>query len=177
VSSHPLLARLASASRAALVISVVAACAAPTAPAASQPAPLPTASPTPAPATSEPVPTSLQPPNALLAVGGGRPTVGALGTYTWLGTGSDAPWLRGAPVKLPPGGAATVALEPPVALTSWSLKKTKPGDTDGSTARPIASGTGAVTFTVPSDGGTILLTVDFAANAGTANYFWALSPG
>jgi hypothetical protein len=34
-----------------------------------------------------------------------------------------------------------------------------------------------VEFTVPSDAGTILLTVDFAANAGTANYFWALSPG
>jgi hypothetical protein len=175
VNTRPLVVRLASASRTSLVITVIAAgCAAP---GVSPSAEVATPSPSPALAASLPPATNPQPPDALISIGGAGPIAGALGTYTWLGTGSDAPWLRGTPVKLPPGGAATVSLQPPAATASWSVRKAKPGDTDGSTARQIASGTGAVEFTVPSDAGTILLTVDFAANAGTANYFWALSPG
>jgi hypothetical protein len=178
MNTRPPLVRLASASRTAvvtIVITVIAAgCAAP---GASPSAAVATASPTLARPSAAPAQTNLQPPDALLSVGGGAPVVAALGTFTWLGTGSDGPWLRGTPVRLPPGGAATVSLQPPVATASWSVRKAKPDDTDGSTARQIASGTGPVAFTVPAQAGTILLTVDFAANAGTANYFWALSPG
>jgi hypothetical protein len=178
VNTRPPLVRLASASRTALVTIVItliaAGCAAPGASPSTAAA---TASPTPAGPSSLPPATNMQPPDALLRVGGTGPIAGALGTYTWLGTGSDGPWLRGTPVKLPPGGAATVSLEPPVPTASWSVRKAKPDDTDGRTARQIASGSGPVAFTVPSEPGTILLTVDFGANAGTANYFWALSPG
>ena len=90
---------------------------------------------------------------------------------------SDGPFLRGTPVKLRPGGAATISLQPPAAIATWSLRKARPGDTTGSTSRDIASGSGPIAFTVPSDAGTLVLRVDFAANVGTANYFWAFSPG
>jgi hypothetical protein len=81
------------------------------------------------------------------------------------------------PVKATPGSAARIVLEPPAAVATWSVKQAKPGDTDGSTARQIASGSGPITFAAPAEAGTIVLEVDFAANAGDANYFWALSPG
>jgi hypothetical protein len=118
-----------------------------------------------------------QPPDALLSVAGGAPTTGALGTFTWLGTGSDGPWLPGTPVNVPGHGAATVSFEPPVATTTWSVKQAQPGDIDGRTAREIASGSGPIGFSVPSKAGTILVSVEFAGDAGSANYFWALSPG
>jgi hypothetical protein len=117
-----------------------------------------------------------QPPNALLSVAGNPPIAGALGTYAWLGTGSDAPWLRGTPVTLPPGAGATVSFDPPVAFATWIVTRTRPGATNPTSQREIASGSGPIAFTVPAEAGTILLRVEFA-NAGDANYFWALSPG
>lgn len=142
---------------------------------------VPTASPppTPSPAPSAPLVATPdpQPPDALLSVGGGAPSIGELGTYTWLGAGSDAPWLPGTPVKLQAGVTATVSLEPPVAIATWSVREAKPGDRDGTTARGIASGSGPITFTVPAQAGSLAVQVRFAADAGDANYFWALTPG
>jgi hypothetical protein len=117
-----------------------------------------------------------QPPNAVLRVNDGAPSIGELGTYTWQGAGSDAPWLPGTPTRVAPGGAASVTLEAPVAIEAWSIKQAKPGGTDVG-ARQIAAGTGAVTFTVPAAAGTIALHVQFAGGAGDAVYFWALTPG
>jgi len=142
-------------------------------PSAAAPAvsPAPTASPT------APVGTpGAQPPDALLTVDGGPPSIGQLGTYTWLSAGSDAPWLPGTPIKVTPGGAASVSLDPPVPIAAWSIKQAKPGGTDIG-AREIAAGTGPIAFTVPAQAGTIAVQVRFAAGAGDANYFWALSPG
>jgi hypothetical protein len=173
--THRLPARLAAASRAGLVIALVAVgCAAPGVSPSTTGA---TAPPTPTAAApaSQPAPSNAEPPDALLTLGTMAPIPGVLGTYTWLGTGSDAPWLRGTPVTLPPGGTATVSLKPPVGTASWSIRKAKPGDASGTTARQIAAGTGPIAFTVPPEAGTILLTVDFAGGVGTANYFWALS--
>src|SRR3954452_7640141 len=39
------------------------------------------------------------PPEATLAVEGGDPVAGKLGTYIWADGGSDSPWLPGAPIK------------------------------------------------------------------------------
>jgi hypothetical protein len=136
----------------------------------------------PASAASSPSPSAaaiapgVEPPKALLSVAGGAATAGALGTYTWLGTGSDAPWLQGTPVKLPAGGAATVALEPSVPIAAWSVMKARPGG-DETTARDIGGGSGPIAFTVPNEAATIVLRVELASNAGDATYFWALSPG
>ena len=160
------------------VLLIAAACAAP---GISPTADAPTSSPPPPPSASAAAPPSTatpgaEPPSALLSVAGGPPIAGALGTYTWFGTGSDAPWLRGTPVKLPPGGAATVSLQPPAAVAAWSVRKAPPGG-DETTAREIATGSGPIAFNVPNEAATIVLRLEFAANAGDANYFWALSAG
>jgi hypothetical protein len=139
------------------------------------PSAAPTASPTPS--TPPAATPGSQPPDAVLGVDGGAPSKGELGTYTWLSAGSDAPWLPGTPVKAQPGAAATIVLEPPAAIATWSIRKAKPGASDETTAREIAAGSGPIIFSVPADAGTMVLQVQFAANAGDANYFWALSPG
>jgi hypothetical protein len=162
----------------AAIFLIAAGCAAPgISPTAAAPTPSPPPSPSAsaAPSPSEATP-GAEPPNALLTVDGRAPIAGALGTYTWFGTGSDAPWLRGTPVKLPPGGAATVSLEPPAALAAWSVSEAQPGG-DETTAREIATGSGPIAFSVPNEAATIVLRLEFAANAGDASYFWALSPG
>ena len=160
------------------ILLIAVGCAAPgVSPTAVVPTSPPSASPSPSASASPAATPGAQPPNALLSVAGGAPFAGQLGTYTWLGTGSDAPWLRGTPVRLPSGGAATVSFDPPVALaTTWVVTKTEPGGTSPSTQREIVSGSGPVAFTVPGEAGTLLLRVEFA-NSGDANYFWALSPG
>ena len=160
------------------VLLIAAACAAPgISPTAAAPTPSPPPSPSAsaAPSPSDATP-GAEPPSALLSVEGRAPIAGALGTYTWFGTGSDAPWLRGTPVKLPPGGAATVSLEPPADIAAWSVRKAPPG-ADETTAREIATGNGPIAFSVPNEAATIVLRLEFAANAGDATYFWALSPG
>src|SRR5215203_5583816 len=58
------------------------------------------------------------PPVALASVEGGDSVAAQLGTYTWAGTGSDAPWLQGAPMSVGPGEVLTVALDPVVGLAS-----------------------------------------------------------
>jgi hypothetical protein len=116
------------------------------------------------------------PPDALLSVDGGAVSRGEIGTYTWLGTGTDAPWLPGTPLKAASGGAASVTLAPPAPSTTWTVRIARPGDTQGSTARAVAEGSGPIQFTVPAGGGSLLVHVDFAANAGDANWFWSLSP-
>jgi hypothetical protein len=145
------------------------------APTASPPS---TASPSPSPSPSPVIETPAPlPPDAILSLDGGASSVGELGTYTWLSSGSDGPWLPGTPVRVAPGGAVSVSLEPPVAIAAWSIKLAKPSGTDIG-ARQIAAGTGTVpiAFTVPAQAGTISLYVQFAADAGDATYFWALSP-
>src|SRR5688500_217654 len=52
------------------------------------------------------------PPDAFLAVEGGDPVVGQLGTYVWLDTGSDSPWLPGAPLAVGAGEPLTLGLDP-----------------------------------------------------------------
>jgi hypothetical protein len=73
-------------------------------------------SPPPAPATAAAPSPSLAgrdaPPDAVLAAEGGDPVTGQLGTYVWLQTGSDAPWLPGAPLTVGTGEPLTVGLVP-----------------------------------------------------------------
>ena len=140
--------------------------------------PMPFPTPTASPSASSPSfgTPGAQPPNALLSVGGGAATRGQLGTFTWLGTGSDAPWLPGSPINVAAGGAATISFDPALGVAAWSIRKAKPGARDEIGAREIAAGNGAITFSVPAEAGTLALHVEFP-NAGDANYFWALSPG
>ena len=51
-----------------------------------------------------------EPPAAALAVEGGDPVTGQLGTFTWGDGGSDSPWLPGAPIAVGTGEQLTVSI-------------------------------------------------------------------
>ena len=51
-----------------------------------------------------------EPPAASLAVEGGDPVTGQLGTFTWGDGGSDSPWLPGSPIAVGTGERLTVSI-------------------------------------------------------------------
>jgi hypothetical protein len=114
-----------------------------------------------------------QPPVARLTVAPAPGTAGALGSYTWLGSGSDSPWLPGAPVSLPRGRTAAVTFEPPVPVVSWRARRaTAAGDAPGLVAQ---GGAGSIEFVVPDSATTIELAVDYGP-AGSVTWYWAVTP-
>ena len=54
-------------------------------------------------------PSATEPPAATLAVEGGDPVTGQLGTFTWGDGGSDSPWLPGSPIAVGTGEHLTVS--------------------------------------------------------------------
>jgi len=118
------------------------------------------------------------PPDALLAAEGGDPVVGRLGTYIWLDSGSDAPWLPGAPIAVGAGEPLTVSFAPPSEIATWAARMV-PASADGPDgAISLGEGTGAPAFVAPDSGSwTVDLAVTFPAGAGSAHYFWRLDVG
>jgi hypothetical protein len=170
---------------------VVVAC---TGPASSPPATGPIASPSPSPATAVPVPASSpaaapptdvsvpsaallgSPPIARLAVEGGDPIEGQLGTYTWGGGGSDAPWLPGAPIEVASGEPLEVTFEPLIGVTAWRGRIVPAAATGPAGATVLAEGSGPPRFEAPSAGAwTLEVQVTFPAGMGAASYAWALT--
>lgn len=115
------------------------------------------------------------PPDAALAAEGGDPVIGQLGTYIWLGSGSDAPWLPGNPMTVGAGEPMAVTFQPPGDIAAW-VARYVPADADGPDgAEPLASGQEAPAFDAPTAGSwTVEVQVTFLADAGTASYFWRL---
>src|SRR4051812_37540605 len=62
------------------------------------------------------------PPAAALAVEGGDPVDGQLGTYVWGDGGSDSPWLHGALITVGAREPLSVALRPDQQIASWSAR-------------------------------------------------------
>ena len=117
--------------------------------------------------------TPAQPPVARLAVPPAPATAGALGSYTWLGAGSDSPWLPGAAVSLPPGRVASVTFEPSLPFVSW---RARTGTASGDGLQLLAEGGGRpVEFVVPVIARTVELTVDYGS-AGSVTWYWAVTP-
>jgi hypothetical protein len=116
------------------------------------------------------------PPVAMLAAEGGDPVDGQLGTYTWGGSGSDAPWLHGVRVAIGAGEPLNVAFRPPVAVDSWRARVV-PASADGPAgARLLGYGLGDPLFGAPEAGTwTVEVHVVFAGGAGNASYFWQLA--
>jgi hypothetical protein len=114
------------------------------------------------------------PPDASVSVEGGDPVVGTLGSFTWRNTGSDSPWLRGAPIHVGHGEELVVSLSGPVAIASWTAGRTEPASLDGSKAVGLAQGRlGPPRFTAPPPGTwSVQVVVWFAANQGSAAYYW-----
>jgi hypothetical protein len=159
----------------ALLATVVIACggAAPTPNAAASPSPSPLAS---LGATIAPSPSVAgrdAPPDAALAAEGGDSITGQLGTYVWLETGSDSPWLPGTPLTVGAGEPLVVTVTPDGGIDSW-MARYVPVDAPGPAgAITLGQGTENPAFPAPGPGSwTVEVFLEFAAGAGQASYFW-----
>ncbi len=115
------------------------------------------------------------PPEAQLAAEGGDAVLGQLGSYTWLQSGSDSPWLPGAPIAVGAGEPLTVGLVPAGDLADWRARYVPSNAGGPRGAVVLGEGTGDPAFRAPKAGSwTVELFVEFAAGAGTASYYWLL---
>lgn len=138
--------------------------------------PSPTAVP-PASSTVQPSPSpSAEPPAAALAVDGGDPVVGQLGSFTWGNGGSDSPWLPGSPITVGTGERLTIAIADGVGVTGWTARRVPSGTANGAGAVALGSGTAPITFGTPDPGSwSVQVTVQFTANLGSATYYWTVT--
>jgi hypothetical protein len=112
---------------------------------------------------------------ASLAVEGGDPVEGSLGTYTWGDVGSDAPWLQGAPISVGPGEPMTMTVSPASGIDSWEARLAPPGADGPQGSRTIGRGRGLPVIEPPEGGAwTLEVRVVFAGGLGEARYFWRL---
>lgn len=115
------------------------------------------------------------PPDALLAAEGGDPVAGQLGTFVWLEAGSDSPWLPGAPITVGAGEPLTVSLVPDGDIRAWAARYGPANAVGPDGATSLGEGAGIPGFVAPGPGSwTVELSVEFAAAAGNAHYFWRL---
>jgi hypothetical protein len=129
---------------------------------------------TPDPATAEPqIP---EPPAASIAVDGGDPVIGELGTFTWQNGGSDAPWLNGYPIQVGSGELLTLTMAEPVPVASWSVSRQPPGSRDDFGAMGMAQGSGMpVAFPAPPPGSwSVGASIRFTGTLGSASYYWLI---
>jgi len=132
-----------------------------------------TASPTP---VVSPSSSSAGPPPATLAAEGGDGVTGQLGSFTWNGGGSDAPWLPGAPVDVGAGEPMTVTIADGVGVGEWSARRVPAGTANGSGAVGLGGGPAPITFSAPSPGSwSVHVLVRFADGLGSASYYWRLT--
>ena len=134
------------------------------------PSPTPSAPPT---AMATPEEPAIGPPAALLAVEGGDPVEGSLGTYIWAGGGSDSPWLSGAPIRVGARESLVMTFDPPAPIAGWSARYV-PADASGPAgAVSLGEGDAGPSFALPPPGSwTVELSVTFADDLGEAHYFW-----
>ena len=115
------------------------------------------------------------PPAARLAVEGGDPVTGQLGTYVWGDQGSDSPWLPGAPIAVGRGEPMTIRLSPRTAVVAWQARIVAADSSGPDGALPVGAGYGAPRFEAPKRGAwTLEVHLAFADGAGDASYFWRL---
>lgn len=125
-----------------------------------------------------PDPTLTPPPDGLLAVEGGDPVVGELGTWTWKNAGSDAPWLPGYPIHVGVGERLRFAMAERVPIEAWNVARVPPSSVPGNEgAVEMGSGTsGAISVPAPPVGPwSVSVHVRFGDNLGDATYYWAVT--
>ncbi len=115
------------------------------------------------------------PPDALLAAEGGDPVAGQLGSFVWLQSGSDSPWLPGAPIAVGAGEPLTVSLDPDGDIRAWAARFVPAGSAGPEGATTLGEGSGPPRFEAPGPGAwTVEVFVEFSAGVGDASYFWRL---
>jgi hypothetical protein len=119
-------------------------------------------------------PSAGRPPAASIAVDGGDPVDGQLGSYTWLDAGSDSPWLDGSPIHVGAGERLTLTLADSIGVANWTASRVAPGDRDGIRAIGMGDGAGEpVAFDPPPPGSwSVNVTVWFSDDRGSAAYYW-----
>ena len=144
--------------------------------AASPPSPAATVAASPAASVATPATSvSAEPPPASLAVEGGDPVTGTLGSFTWNNGGSDSPWVPGARIHVGAGERLTVTVAGAVGVAEWTARRVPAGSTDGANAVGLGDGTGPITFQAPPPGTwSAQITVRFAGGLGSATYYWRL---
>lgn len=152
--------------------------AAPTAAAGSSAPAVPSIEPSAEAPPSEPLVTEaamVQPPAASIAVEGGDPVVGQLGSFTWDNSGSDSPWLPGNPIHIGSGERLRLVFADPVRLAGWTVSRA-PAEANGSGVVGVAEGSGEpVTFAPPPAGSwSVSVSVWFADSLGSASYYWLI---
>ena len=126
--------------------------------------------------TTRPSSVSTAPPTASLAVEGGDPVVGQLGSFTWADGGSDSPWLPGTPMRAGAREPMTVAIGDGVSVAEWTARRVPAGTTNGAGAVGLGAGGAPVAFAAPGPGTwSVQVTVRFAADLGSATYYWLLT--
>ena len=129
-----------------------------------------------APSASPTASLSTEPPAASLAVEGGDPVTGQLGSFTWGDGGSDSPWLPGSPIAVGTGERLTVSFAGPVAVATWSAKRIPADAVGGSGATGLGTGGSPIAFDAPETGSwSVQVTVDFDGGLGSATYYWLVS--
>ena len=92
------------------------------------------------------------PPDAALAAEGGDPVTGQLGTYVWLESGSDSPWLRGSPLAVGPGEPLAVSFVPDGDVEAWTARYVPAAAQGPDGAITLGQGTGSPSFSAPGTG-------------------------
>ena len=153
------------------------------APATATVAPVSTASPTPVPPTPIPALTALasitEPPGATLSgivSGSGDAT---LGSFTWDGAGSDAPWIvpRDAS-RVAPGAALGVAFTPEASPADWTARWAPVTDAGAGDVASGVDGVGPVAIVAPGEAGAWSLQLGASFGQGrTGTWYWRLEVG
>ncbi len=149
-------------------------------------APTSSSMPTASPSAEEPSPSAkpgpssssmLEPPAALLAGTAGGPVTGDLGTFSWDGLVSDAPWIVGSAGNSTTASAAlAVRLDPTLAVVSWQARWA--AVSQGQPGTPVAGGSGGgstINLAAPADTGTwsLQLSVTFSPDR-NATWYWKI---
>lgn len=115
-----------------------------------------------------------EPPAASMAVEGGDPIVGELGSFTWMNGGSDSPRLRGQPFHAGSGELLMVTLADRVAVENWTASYVPPPGLPGATPIGLGDGPGEpIVFETPPIGQwSVSVDVWFAGGLGSAAYYW-----
>jgi hypothetical protein len=115
-----------------------------------------------------------EPPAAEIAVEGGDPVVGELGSFSWNNIGSSSPGLDGAPIHVGAGEPVTLTLAAPIGIAGWQVSRVRPGNHDWVGAVSMGSGSAMpVLFEAPPTGTwSVEVRVVFSGHLGSAAYYW-----
>lgn len=116
-----------------------------------------------------------EPPAAAIAVDGGDPVTGELGSFAWQNSGSDSPWLGGRPIHIGSGETLAMTLAEPVAIDTWTASRVAAATLDDTATVGIGEGAAGdpVVFAGPPTGTwSVKVSVWFAGKLGSASYYW-----